>query len=406
MRVLVCAAGLGLAAVARTAAGAQTVPVADARYGDGRVSLFYTYTDPVPATRGTVLRTEPVPETLTLPKAGQARRMLYSSRGGADGTTPIAVSGEIFEPQGSPPPGGWPIVAWAHGTTGISDICAPSWQARSYRDIAYLDAWLAQGYAVVASDYEGLGTPGMHPYLNVRSEAHGVLDAVRAALADDRRLRNEIAIVGQSQGAGAAFGSAAFAPTYAPELDVRGTVATGVPYFSPSVPSARPADPAAVDPGIAYVMYIVLGLQTSQKPLVASDYFGPEALPVFELARVECVDALEGDVSLARLTDAGALEPAVRTLIAKHLAEFEYPTLKLRAPVFVGTGLADRDVPPPVQQRLVKDACAAGTTVVAHEYRGLTHGETVNASLADSEPFVRAVFAGKKVVPVCSPAPQ
>ncbi len=265
MRVLVCAAGLGLAAVARTAAGAQTVPVADARYGDGRVSLFYTYTDPVPATRGTVLRTEPVPETLTLPKAGQARRMLYSSRGGADGTTPIAVSGEIFEPQGSPPPGGWPIVAWAHGTTGISDICAPSWQARSYRDIAYLDAWLAQGYAVVASDYEGLGTPGMHPYLNVRSEAHGVLDAVRAALADDRRLRNEIAIVGQSQGAGAAFGSAAFAPTYAPELDVRGSVATGIPYFSPSVPSALPADPIAVDPGIAYLMYIVLGLQPHRR---------------------------------------------------------------------------------------------------------------------------------------------
>ncbi len=121
---------------------------------------------------------------------------------------------------------------------------------------------------------------------------------------------------------------------------------------------------------------------------------------------MECVDALEGDVSLARLTDAGALEPALRTLIAKHLPAFEYPTLKLRAPVFIGTGLADRDVPPPVQQRLVKDACAAGTTVVAHEYRGLTHGETVNASLADSEPFVRAVFAGQKLAPVCSPAPQ
>jgi hypothetical protein len=34
---------------------------------------------------------------------------------------------------------------------------------------------------VVQTDYEGLGTPGTHPYLNGPSEGRRVLDMVRAA---------------------------------------------------------------------------------------------------------------------------------------------------------------------------------------------------------------------------------
>jgi hypothetical protein len=72
------------------------------------------------------------------------------------------------------------LPAWAHGTVGIADVCAPSWAGRSEPDITYLNHWLDQGYAVVASDYQGLGTPGGHPYLTTRPEAYSVLDSVRA----------------------------------------------------------------------------------------------------------------------------------------------------------------------------------------------------------------------------------
>jgi alkylhydroperoxidase/carboxymuconolactone decarboxylase family protein YurZ len=129
------------------------------------------------------------------------------------------------------------------GTVGIADICAPSWQARSYRDVRYLNEWLSQGFAVVATDYQGLGTPGPHPYLKVRPEAYSVLDSVRAVLRDVPGLANKIVIIGQSQGGGAAFATAAFAPDYAPELDIRGSVATGIPYLAPkAIASARPSD--------------------------------------------------------------------------------------------------------------------------------------------------------------------
>lgn len=90
-------------------------------------------------------------------------------------------------PKGQSPKGGWPIIAWAHGTTGVADTCAPSGDyqngpVNSYQNVAEkaLNAWLAKGYAVVATDYQGLGTPGGHPYMNAVSQLHTVVDSVRA----------------------------------------------------------------------------------------------------------------------------------------------------------------------------------------------------------------------------------
>ena len=69
-----------------------------------------------------------------------------------------------------------------------------------------------------------------------------MLDSVRAVIRDVPGLAHKIVIVGQSQGGGAAFATAAFAPDYAPELDIRGSVATGIPYLAPR--QSRAPDPA------------------------------------------------------------------------------------------------------------------------------------------------------------------
>src|SRR5262249_22027525 len=152
----------------------------DPSAGDGSVPDFYTLGGPAPAKPGTMIRTEAVPEGTSLENAGPAIRILYSSTDGLDGKTPITVSASLFLPKGDPPKGGWPLIAWAHGTVGIADVCAPSNLKRSERDTKYLNHWLGQGYAVVASDYQGLGTPGGHPYLATKPEAYSVLDAIRA----------------------------------------------------------------------------------------------------------------------------------------------------------------------------------------------------------------------------------
>ena len=81
------------------------------------------------------------------------------------------MSGTVSVPKGRAPKGGWPVISWGHGTTGIADACAPSRDSASNPahgliDYAYplLQRWLKAGYAVVRTDYQGLGTPGAHPY--------------------------------------------------------------------------------------------------------------------------------------------------------------------------------------------------------------------------------------------------
>src|SRR6185437_12289185 len=155
--------------------GAEAAPRApDLMQGDGRVSAFYAWDAAIPEP-GRLLRQEKLEPTLGLEKAGAQYRILYSSTDGIDGKSPAVVSGLLFLPLGEPPAGGWPLLAWGHETAGMADICAPSWVGYSPRIEAFLNAWLARGMAVVATDYQGLGTVGPHPYMVVRPGAYGVL---------------------------------------------------------------------------------------------------------------------------------------------------------------------------------------------------------------------------------------
>src|SRR5436189_3355327 len=162
----------------------------------------------------------------TLAPAAYNDLVLYRSAG-VDGK-PTAVSGAVAVPRGKPPKGGWPILTWAHGTTGIADSCAPSRSPSDpFTSYAYpqLGAWLKAGYAVVRTDYQGLGTPGVHGYLIGKDEGRSVLDVVRAARELDRHLSNRVIIAGHSQGGHAALWAAALAKGWTPELKIAGTAA-------------------------------------------------------------------------------------------------------------------------------------------------------------------------------------
>ncbi|NIE63372.1 alpha/beta fold hydrolase [Burkholderia sp. Ax-1719] len=404
------AAGSALLGFFLLAHAGVRAPAPDPLQGDGRVSAFYSWDADIPATPGVLLRSEPLPKTLGLPSAAQQLRILYSSTDGVEGKSPIAVSGALFIPAGTQPQGGWPVVAWAHGTFGMADICAPSWYGRSWRDVRYLDAWLNAGFAVVATDYQGLGTPGPNPQLNNRSNSYTLLDSVRAALHGVPGLANDVVLVGQSQGGSAVIAAAGYAPAYAPDLNIRATVATGTIYNAPPATLASLApfkthlkrDPDRVDPTLAYEFYSVLSAQQIDPTLKASEILTDSAAPLLEQARISCLASLEDDARLAGLTRANTVKPGaearLKTWWDNYLA---YPTLKLKAPVFIGAGADDGLAP--AELSLARDACAAGTTVEAHLYEGLEHNGTLNASLRDSIPFVKRVFAGQPVAPVCEP---
>jgi hypothetical protein len=113
------------------------------------------------------------------PDGARAYRILYWSTG-LD-RKPVEVSGVVIAPRGPPPPGGRPVIAWAHPTTGVVERCAPSLARVFFASIQGRRAMLERGDVVAATDYPGLGTPEVHPYLVGDSEAHAVLDSVRAA---------------------------------------------------------------------------------------------------------------------------------------------------------------------------------------------------------------------------------
>jgi len=399
---------VGLIALLLASGAARAAQTPDPKLGDGGVSPFYSWTGDIPDVPGRMLRTEPLKPVLGLTGASEQFRILYTSTDGIGGKAPVTVSGAYFVPKGSAPAGGWPVVAWAHGTTGVADVCAPSWTPRSQRDAAYLNAWLQQGFAIVATDYQGLGTPGLHPYPVVRALAYSVLDSVRAVLSGVPGIANRIVVVGQSQGGAATFAAVGEAPGYAPELHIRGGVATGVPYLAATM---RPAEGAASSPDladrtVAYAFYAALVSLQLNPSLTPDQLVSPRGLPILELARTTCVGPLFRAVTGAGLNRANSLLPGYRRASIENAALFRYSTVRLATPIFIGTGERDQDVEPARQLALVRDACAAGSVVEAHVYAGLDHGATVNASLKDSVPFVRKLMAGEAISPVCRPTAE
>ncbi len=242
---------IGAAIVAATVVTplASAQPSAGSSTGSTGESDFYLPPNPLPAgSPGDVLRTEPSPLALSVPGIGgtlpgNATRIMYRSTDSND--QPNAVTGTYIDPAAEwTGPGPRPLVVLAPGTQGQGDQCAPSRMLN--RVITYtpplgfmveyevLAAYslLSQGYGVVITDYDGLGTPGAHTYVNRAAEAHAVLDAVRAAQQlPGTKISGDgpVAAYGYSQGGGAAAAAAELAEEYAPELDLVGTYAGAPP---------------------------------------------------------------------------------------------------------------------------------------------------------------------------------
>lgn len=374
--------------------------------GDSNLSDFYKF-DTELAQPGKLLRQEALEKHQSNPGAGKNVRLLYSSTDGLDGKNLVAVSGVLFLPEGKPPTGGWPLMAWTHGTVGIADICAPSWNGRQEQDRTHLQFWLKNGYAVVASDYQGLGTAGTHPYLATRPEAYSNLDIIRAVQSADFPVSKKVVLFGQSQGAGAAVATATYASEYAPDVGIAGVVATGVPYFSPkalvALQESRPPD--RVDPMLGYNMLALSLVQRINPEFKLADYVSEDVLPIAQSVQNTCHKDVKARVIEEKLTYNRVFKkPPTEPLVAAF-SKMGYPTLKLPVPTFIGTGGKDRDTPPRMQAALVKGACKAGSNIVSKLYPDLDHRGVVPGSTNDSLPFVRSVFAGEELKGNCGNLP-
>lgn len=331
-----------------------------------------------------------------LAEAAVNDRILYSSTGGPSGRARVAVSGGVYLPKGRAPRRGWPVIAWAHGTVGFPDICAPSFNGWSERDTNYLNNWLSQGYAVVASDYEGLGTPGPHPYFISRSEAQGVLDSVVAARKRYPLSRN-VVLVGQSQGAHAATNAALMQPHLAPSLKVRGVVLTGWPGGL-DVP---PLKMNAFDPMAAFTMRLLPTYTTIDPKFQPESVLTSAGRSIFRDFGTTC-----GSEAIVRFMERKPLTSSLFTqdpsaLEARAAPYRAYPPLAFKVPVFLGIGTKDEQASPAMAYQGAKRACALRSRLTVRLYPGLMHSPTVPRSQQDSIPWVRAAFAGRPLPGNC-----
>ena len=336
------------------------------------VDAFYDTPDEVPAEPGALLRSEPF--TREIPDGAEAWRILYTTTV-ADGV-PAVASGIVVVPDPAPsePP---PVIAWAHGTTGVARRCAPSvlpnpWTAGAFFS---LDRVIAEGWALVATDYVGLGSEGAHPYLVGEPAGRSVLDAVRAA----RQLvevSDQTVVWGHSQGGGAALWTGVLAPSYAPDANV-----IGVAALAPAADLVGLVDNLYdVTGGSIFAAYAVRGYTTFYDDVAVGDYVRPIARTTFEAAADRCLNAAVLVSALSAITV--GMDIFTGDLTAGALAqrlEENVPRAAIEAPLLIGQGEADGLILADVQTAYVAARCADGFPVDYRTYAGLDHVPLVEA---------------------------
>jgi acetyl esterase/lipase len=346
---------------------------------------FYTPPARLPSRHGAVIRSRAAAPHAALSAARRNRVVLYRST--SPSGAPIVVSGTVAVPKGRAPRGGWPVITWAHGTTGIADACAPSRaNVLGGYDNRLLNRWLRAGYAVVRTDYEGLGTPGDHPYLIGVSEGRSVLDIVRAARALDSSLGRRVVISGHSQGGHAALWAAALARRWTPELRIRGTVA-----FAPASHIGEQAallraltQPSGIS-GLAAL--IVRGIDLARPDLNVQAGLSDRAAALYPEIATKCLGALAAADSFGGVAPADLLRPdtPLEAVVAALNAN-DPETLRIRGPVRIEQGLDDTTVFPDFTRSLSRDLRAELRT-----YRGVDHVSVVTGRRAadDGTRFIR-----------------
>jgi pimeloyl-ACP methyl ester carboxylesterase len=358
----------------------------------GGASPFYIWDKEISEVPGQLLRQEPLEAELVLDNASSAVRMLYASQGWNH--QPVAVSGDFFLPAGEAPKGGWPIVAWSHGTLGVADKCAPSFAGHSRRDQAFLNKWLAEGYAIVATDYEGLGTPGGHAYLHCRSEANGNIDAVRAARQLGFALSDRWLVMGQSQGGQGALCTGAYVEQRAPELDFRGTLATAPAVnWKQRFSVGSPDEPS---PFVGMSLLLARGFEVYEPTFNSSEAFTEATSAMMPYTETACVGELIRMGMKADLTMGESLTMVPFGDIpgaATGAEKMDVPLDGWSAPVYMAQGTADTMVRFVDVQGFAEDLCASGVRVTLDIYPGLEHSGPMNTGFSAFKDWVGARFA-------------
>nr|WSY53171.1 lipase family protein [Streptomyces sp. NBC_00886] len=382
---------LAAAVTAAACLGTQALTATAATASDEVVSrgvtipAFYNPPATLPAADGTLVRSEPLPLSLSLPGLdgtlpGTATRLMYKSTD--SNGQPVAVTGAYIEPSADwTGAGPRPLVAVAPGTVGQGDQCSASMGLEhplainsrtvsvGYEDLA-IYRLLAEGVAVVVTDYVGLGaTDRLHTYVNRIDEAHAVLDAVRAARSvagTSVTADSPVGLYGYSQGGGATAAAAERQSSYAPDVTLSGTYAGAPPADPTSVTKA--IDGSELAGALGWSLNGFLQSEPSLKPLAEAHLNDAGKAALTDLSTMCVGDALLGygyTKSTSWTTDGQSISDIIASTPALQafLDSQRIGTLKPSGPVRLATGVSDNLVPHSQARGLALDWCAKGADV-------------------------------------------
>lgn len=348
----------------------------------------------------------------------------------------------VMFPKAAQPADGYRVVVWEHGTVGVADSCAPSNNAIGARFRILAESLLAAGYVVVAPDYEGLGTPGIHPYLNLGSEAKSAIAAVKAAKDHyGAKLNGEWMSAGQSQGGQASLGTAEYAnadATYkgavagAPAsslgkiiLEVAPTALAGIELkeIAAGVPLANRVSVDSYATLLAYAALTGVGIKAYEPRFNYRDIFQERAKSLAEFAEGTtgenglCLDN-ETDPSLSLIEKFKAdiiqfmtVNPDKKVMdypgldtnnfknnetVQKFLVANQPGTKRIDKPVYIVQGTADTNVPFPVTQALVANLQALGSpSIKLDPVVNATHTQAIVCRNLDVYNFIQSKMPAK-----------
>lgn len=354
------------------------------------LTRFYETPVPLPPGKpGELIRAQPF-SSYDLRAAASAVRILYHSRS-ANGAA-IAVSGVVLVPTGKPPAGGWPIIAWAHGFSGVARQCAPSLM-RNLEHGPFLSMYVKLGYAVVATDYAGLGATSPNAFADMKSNATDVLNSVLAARSAVPQLGSRWVALGEAEGGMAVAALAELEkdihdPNYLGAIAISGVANLGDVY-----------DRIAQGSSAAKLAFLAYGIKAVFPQFQPSEILGEKALAFYQQIETSCAEALQ----IPALPASQLVKPnwqksqAVRDFFARNRLG-ETPAY---GPLLVIAGDADTRILPGMTAQAVARMCRRGDRIQFDQYPNLDGGQVVGESAQEQIGWLQARFAGIKAPSNC-----
>lgn len=364
--------------------------------------------EPAPASNfggsgpGSLISAEPIEDiAVDITELGAtATRVVYRSTSGVTGE-PTEVSGTVVVPGGTAPEGGWPIVSYGHGTTGVLEACGPSRYANLLGSAPIIAALALNGFAVTMTDYQGLGLAGSyHPYLDSKTFGYNMIDAVRAARNFMPTLSSRWAAYGVSLGGMAAWAASDRNAEYGDGLELVGTAAM-VPVSDMTGLADAAANETMTRAQYPLLMYALHTLAISHPEMNLDDYRSGFAKERWD-DLLECVPpgSLEVPELQTRL-QASDLKPVSREATDRlrgYLSEMALPKQRSTTPLLVMYGGEDELILESWTEKALQRACDFGDVVEYELHPGEGHG---NLDSSRSMPWVKSMFAGQRPVDTC-----